>query len=129
VPDMRNDFGEESLYRPEPALSYAIEHDALFGPMLKLYDLRVGLGRRSPMRWGRSASVGGLARRIIAAWRLPEDILPEDILNVETGGEGAGLSPVYYQLSQTISRPRPARVCPNWFRWRDRFRTSQLLQA
>jgi phosphoenolpyruvate carboxylase len=44
VPDMRNDFGEESLYRPEPALSYAIEHDALFGPMLKLYDLARRIG-------------------------------------------------------------------------------------
>ena len=30
--DTREDFGEESQYRPEPALSYAVEHDALFGP-------------------------------------------------------------------------------------------------
>jgi phosphoenolpyruvate carboxylase len=44
VEDTRDDFGEESLYRPEPALSYAIEHDALFGPMLKLYDLARRIG-------------------------------------------------------------------------------------
>ena len=41
-----DDFGEESLYRPEPALSYAIEHDTLFGPMLRLFNLarRIGVG-------------------------------------------------------------------------------------
>ncbi len=27
VADARDDFGEQSQYRPEPALSYAIEHD------------------------------------------------------------------------------------------------------
>jgi hypothetical protein len=44
VADSHDDFGEESQYRPEPALSYAIEHDALFGPMLKLYDLARRIG-------------------------------------------------------------------------------------
>ena len=40
----RDDFGEKSQYRPEPALSYAVEDDALFGPMLKLYDLARRIG-------------------------------------------------------------------------------------
>ena len=40
----RDDFGEQSQYRPEPALSYEVEHNTLFGPMLKLFDLvrRIG---------------------------------------------------------------------------------------
>lgn len=42
--DLRDDFGELSEYRPEPSLSYAIEHDALFGPMLKLFDLARRIG-------------------------------------------------------------------------------------
>jgi phosphoenolpyruvate carboxylase len=42
--DRRDDFGETSQYRPEPALSYAIEHDALFSPMLKLFDLARRIG-------------------------------------------------------------------------------------
>ncbi len=40
----RDDFGEHSQYRPEPALSYAVENDALFGPMLKLFDLTRRIG-------------------------------------------------------------------------------------
>ena len=40
----RDDFGERAQYRPEPALSYAIENDALFGPMLKLFDLSRRIG-------------------------------------------------------------------------------------
>jgi phosphoenolpyruvate carboxylase len=44
VADMRDDFGEISQYRPEPALSYAIEHDALFGPMLRLFELARRIG-------------------------------------------------------------------------------------
>jgi len=39
-----DDFGEQAGYRPEPALSYAIEHEALFGPMLKLFDLARRIG-------------------------------------------------------------------------------------
>ncbi len=37
----RDDFGEKSQYRTEreSRLSYAVEDDTLFGPMLKLYDL------------------------------------------------------------------------------------------
>ncbi|HXN14293.1 MAG TPA: hypothetical protein VN865_14365, partial [Candidatus Acidoferrales bacterium] len=42
--DPRSDFGEPSQYKPEPALSYAVEHDALFGPMLKLFDLARRIG-------------------------------------------------------------------------------------
>ena len=42
--DVHEDFGEESEYRPEPGLSYAIEHEALFGPMLRLFDLARRLG-------------------------------------------------------------------------------------
>jgi phosphoenolpyruvate carboxylase len=42
--DTLDDFGEESQYRPEPALSYAVEHDALFGPMLKLFELARRIG-------------------------------------------------------------------------------------
>jgi len=42
--DTRDDFGEDSQYRPEPALSYAVEHDALFGPMLKLFELARRIG-------------------------------------------------------------------------------------
>ncbi|MGA2410718.1 MAG: phosphoenolpyruvate carboxylase [Candidatus Binataceae bacterium] len=38
------DFGERAGYRPEPALSYAIEHDALFGPMLRLFNLARRIG-------------------------------------------------------------------------------------
>jgi phosphoenolpyruvate carboxylase len=44
APDLRDDFGEKSEYRPETSLSYAIEHDALFGPMLKLFDLARRIG-------------------------------------------------------------------------------------
>jgi phosphoenolpyruvate carboxylase len=40
----RGDFGEESQYRPEPALSYAVEHEKLFAPMLKLFDLARRIG-------------------------------------------------------------------------------------
>jgi hypothetical protein len=40
----RDDFGEESQYQPEPTLSYALEQDALFGPMLKLFDLARRIG-------------------------------------------------------------------------------------
>jgi phosphoenolpyruvate carboxylase len=44
VAEPRDDFGEPAQYRPEPALSYAIENDALFGPMLKLFDLTRRIG-------------------------------------------------------------------------------------
>src|SRR5580704_7747554 len=44
VIEPRDDFGEPAQYRPEPALSYAIENDALFGPMLKLFDLTRRIG-------------------------------------------------------------------------------------
>ncbi len=40
----RDDFGEKSQYRTEPSLSYAVEDDTLFGPMLKLYDLARRIG-------------------------------------------------------------------------------------
>jgi phosphoenolpyruvate carboxylase len=33
------DFGEDASYRGEPQLSYALDHAALFNPMLRLYDL------------------------------------------------------------------------------------------
>jgi phosphoenolpyruvate carboxylase len=33
------DFGEDATYRGEPQLSYALDHTALFNPMLRLYDL------------------------------------------------------------------------------------------
>ncbi len=33
------DFGEDAGYRSEPQLSYAVDHAALFNPMLRLYDL------------------------------------------------------------------------------------------
>jgi phosphoenolpyruvate carboxylase len=33
------DFGEESTYRPEAALSYSVEHSALFDPLNRLYEL------------------------------------------------------------------------------------------
>jgi phosphoenolpyruvate carboxylase len=41
---LHDDFGERSEYRPETSLSYAVEHDALFGPMLKLFDLARRIG-------------------------------------------------------------------------------------
>jgi phosphoenolpyruvate carboxylase len=41
---MRDDFGEQAEYRTESASSYAVEHDALFGPMLKLFDLARRIG-------------------------------------------------------------------------------------
>jgi phosphoenolpyruvate carboxylase len=40
----RDDFGEKSQYRTEASLSYAVEDDTLFGPMLKLYDLARRIG-------------------------------------------------------------------------------------
>ena len=40
----RGDFGETSQYRTEPSLSYAVEDDTLFGPMLKLFDLARRIG-------------------------------------------------------------------------------------
>ena len=43
-PDLRDDFGEKSEYRPETSLSYAVEHEALFGPMLRLFDLARRIG-------------------------------------------------------------------------------------
>jgi phosphoenolpyruvate carboxylase len=44
VAEASDDFGEQSQYKPEAALSYAIEHDALFGPMLKMFDLARRIG-------------------------------------------------------------------------------------
>lgn len=38
------DFGEEASYRSEPQLSYALDHAALFNPMLRLYDLTRQIG-------------------------------------------------------------------------------------
>jgi|SRR5579863_1260275 len=35
---------EQSQYRPEPALSYEIEHNTVFGPMLRLFDLARRIG-------------------------------------------------------------------------------------
>jgi phosphoenolpyruvate carboxylase len=40
----RDDFGEKAQYRTEPSLSYAVEDDTLFGPMLKLFDLARRIG-------------------------------------------------------------------------------------
>jgi phosphoenolpyruvate carboxylase len=34
----REDFGEESSYQPETALSYAVEHRTLFEPLSRLYE-------------------------------------------------------------------------------------------
>src|SRR5579863_481932 len=42
--DADGDFGEISQYQPEPSLSYAVEHDALFAPMLRLFDLARRIG-------------------------------------------------------------------------------------
>ena len=39
-----DDFGEKSHYRSETALSYEIEHDTVFDPMLKLYELARRIG-------------------------------------------------------------------------------------
>jgi len=44
VADTPDDFGEKSQYRPEPALSYEIEHNTVFGPMLMLFDLARRIG-------------------------------------------------------------------------------------
>jgi phosphoenolpyruvate carboxylase len=44
VADTPHDFGEKSQYRPEPALSYEIEHNTVFGPMLRLFDLARRIG-------------------------------------------------------------------------------------
>jgi phosphoenolpyruvate carboxylase len=40
----RADFGEESTYRPEAGLSYAVEHRTLFGPLMHLYELTRMIG-------------------------------------------------------------------------------------
>jgi phosphoenolpyruvate carboxylase len=34
-----DDFGEESNYRPEAAMSYAVEHRTIFDPLERLYEL------------------------------------------------------------------------------------------
>jgi hypothetical protein len=47
VPD---DFGEPSDCRPEPALTYAVEHGALFGPLTHLYDLARRMGTAITLR-------------------------------------------------------------------------------
>ena len=39
-----DDFGEKSQYRPDSALSYEIEHNTVFDPMLKLFDLARRIG-------------------------------------------------------------------------------------
>jgi phosphoenolpyruvate carboxylase len=39
-----DDFGEKSHYRSESALSYEIEHETVFDPMLKLYELARRIG-------------------------------------------------------------------------------------
>jgi phosphoenolpyruvate carboxylase len=39
-----DDFGEQSHYRPESALSYEIEHNTVFDPMLRLFDLARRIG-------------------------------------------------------------------------------------
>ncbi len=44
VVDTPDDFGEKSQYHPEAALSYEIEHNAVFDPMLKLFDLARRIG-------------------------------------------------------------------------------------
>jgi phosphoenolpyruvate carboxylase len=44
VVETPDDFGEKSEYRPEPALSYEIEHNTVFVPMLKLFDLARRIG-------------------------------------------------------------------------------------
>jgi len=38
------DFGEPSSYRPEASQSYAVEHENLFEPLLRLYDLARRIG-------------------------------------------------------------------------------------
>jgi phosphoenolpyruvate carboxylase len=40
----RDDFGEKSEYRSELSLSYAVEDDSLFNPMLKLYEMSRRIG-------------------------------------------------------------------------------------
>ena len=35
----REDFGEQATYRPDEALSYSVEHERLFQPMLDLNRL------------------------------------------------------------------------------------------
>jgi phosphoenolpyruvate carboxylase len=42
--NVRDDFGEQAQYRPEPSLSYEVEHNTVFGPMLKLFDLARRIG-------------------------------------------------------------------------------------
>ena len=44
VADTPDDFGEKSQYRPDSALSYEIEHNTVFDPMLKLYELARRIG-------------------------------------------------------------------------------------
>jgi phosphoenolpyruvate carboxylase len=39
-----DDFGEKSQYRPESAQSYEVEHNTVFDPMLKLFDLARRIG-------------------------------------------------------------------------------------
>jgi phosphoenolpyruvate carboxylase len=41
---LRSNFGEPTDYRPEAALSYANEHQSIFDPMLRLYELARAIG-------------------------------------------------------------------------------------
>lgn len=38
------DFGEPATYRPDPAMTYAMEDRDLFKPLLRLHDLVIGMG-------------------------------------------------------------------------------------
>jgi phosphoenolpyruvate carboxylase len=42
--DQGADFGEPATYRPDPALSYALEDRDLFSPLLRLHSMVVRLG-------------------------------------------------------------------------------------
>jgi len=38
------DFGETASYQPEAALSYAVEHNTVFAPIVKLFELARAIG-------------------------------------------------------------------------------------
>ena len=44
VGERQDDFGERATYRAEPQFSYAVDHAALFDPMLRLYELARRIG-------------------------------------------------------------------------------------
>lgn len=71
APHAREDFAEKAEYRPEPALSCAVERDALFGPMLGLFDLARRIATRLHTKSGRLGKGAAIRIRHFPELRAP----------------------------------------------------------